>query len=546
MFPHIAGNLGFAVFLALFSLLTIQATARYLALHSTYFDLGIFLNHFTNIASDQGWRLYFVHFQPLMLIYSWIDKLIPAGSLPVVILSMQAAVLAWPAAFLYRRFGVVPAAAFALYFPIWYNALFDFHMDHLAVPLLFGFFFMEKRGRIGLSVILAVLLALIKEPFALQTAACGLYLLIFRKHGLAGAALIIIGLSYFFAATHYLIPFFSLEIGGGLESPEFSWLGHGLTDMIWFIATKPHLVLGDIISDSGKTRYLFYTFGALAFIPLLRPGILTVALPIMAISLLSRRENHSGLFYHYTAGLIAPLIMAFAEGLPRAREIWSRLKFPKALFGPLLLLFLIIIHIKMAPSPISRVFWDKDSWAHSYQAYIPTHRDKMIKEAIRLYVPSDPKAAVSVQNTLNWDYLARRDSYSVFPVGVIEPYDVIQGSGSTFKNFMSFIKTGEMIPLETEKKWSDFVVLDLKRPWFLIDGGCPWKNGRCQNNETFSSRFLALVQQTKERFDTVFEEDGFYILKRKTLSKNLFSKETPGGLPKILPHFPEQTSYPIQ
>ena len=49
--------------------------------------------------------------------------------------------------------GWSPTIAFILYFPLWYNGLFDFHIDHLAVPFIFGFLMMEKKGAIGFSVL---------------------------------------------------------------------------------------------------------------------------------------------------------------------------------------------------------------------------------------------------------------------------------------------------------------------------------------------------------------------------------------------------------
>lgn len=507
---------GFCLSLALSAFLTSMAVAKYYSFHSTHSDLGSFLNHFYTIASGQWWRLVFGHIQPFMAFWSIFHQLFPADWVPVIALFLQAVTLAWPVGMLYAYYGILPATAFALYFPLWFNALFDFHVDHLAVAILFGFFFLERAGRIWPAVLLALILALVKEPFALQTAACGLYLLLIRKCHLEGFILIVAGFCYFYFVSHYLQPYFTMGgLKGALDFPAYSWLGNNLSDMIIFMVTKPHIVLGEIFSESGKIRYFFYIFGVLGFISLLRPGILIVALPVMAISLLSRVENHSGLFYHYTAGLIAPLTIAFAEGLPKARKIWSRLNFPKAFFEPLLLVCLLIIHIKMAPSPISHVFWDKDSWAYSYQAYIPTHRDKMIKEAIRLHVPADPEVAVSAQNTLNWGYLAHRKYYFPFPFGVLQPHSVLKGSDRSLAGLWKFINTGEMTKAKLEEKWVDYVVLDLKRPWFIGDEGCPWQNGQCKNNGEFSSRFLALVQQTKERFDTVFEKDGFYVLKRK-------------------------------
>jgi len=515
---HGKSKTSLVLFLLLFCHLALLSCLKYSTLHSTYFDLGLYLNNFSNIATGEWWQLFFVHVLPLMLFWSWLYHFLPPDFIPFIILFAQAAVLAWPVGELYRHYGAIPALAFFLYFPLWFNALFDFHMDHLAVGLLFGFFFLERSGRIWTAVFLALLLALVKEPFALQTAFCGLYLLLIKKQKRAGIILILAGVLYFFVAVNYLAVFFSFGIRGEPSWQTFTGMGGSIGEILWFIVTKPFLVIKDILSDSGKIRYLIFIFGALAFIPLLRPGILIVAIPVMAIALLSNVENHSGLFYHYTAGLIAPLTMAFAEGLPTARKIWGRLNFTRALFTPLLLIGLLIIHIIVVPSTLGYIFWAKDSWAYSRQAYIPTHRDKMIKEAIRLHVPSDPKVTVSAQNSLNWGHLAHRKYYFSYPSGVLQPYKVIKEFDRPLTGLWNFMINHEVTGVNTEEIWADYVVLDLKRPWFLMDRGCSWKNEQCINDEQFSSEFIAVVQQTNENFEKVFQKDEFYILKRKTFS----------------------------
>lgn len=503
--------------LSLSILLVAMAALKYFSLHSTYYDLGIFLNFFFNIAQKEWWHLVIGHFQPLMYIYSQFYNLFPANAVPVITLSIQALTLAWPAILLYKRFGIIPAVAFALYFPLWFNALFDFHMDHLAVPLLFGFFFFEKTNRIGSAMIMALLLSLVKETFALQTAACGLYLMAGRKYWARGSILLIVGTAFFLLEILYILPYFSFADRLSFQTSGFSWLGQNLGEVVSFIFFNPHLVLMKILFDDGKLYYLFYLFAALAFIPFLRLKILLVGLPILGISLLSKEPNHTGLATHYTAGLIAPLIFAFAEGFPTAKQIWAHVGFSNRLFTPILLIIIIGVHIKIAPSPMSWLFWSQNSWAYNFSAYAQTDRNSMIKEAIRVHIPSDPKIVVSAQNTLNWGYLAHREYYFAFPVGVLQPHKVLKGSDRTLAGLWKFINTGEMTKAKPAAIWSDYVVLDLKRLWFLEDKGCAWKNEQCINNEEFSSEFMTMVQQTKEHFDTVFEKDSFYILKRKNL-----------------------------
>lgn len=505
-------NCGWVLFFGLFCLLAGMSVLRYLSLHSTYADLGIYLNHFNKPLGD-WWRLFIGHTQLLMPIWSFICGLLPKSAIPITVLSAQAAVLAWPVALLYRHFGLIPAVAFILYFPLWYNALFDFHTDHLAVALLFGFFFLVKKDRIGWAMSLALVLALVKEIYALQTIACGLYLLLTRKHREAGLSLMVAGGFWFFIAINYLLPYFSMGMRGGMDSPAYSWLGNSMGEIIWTITTKPHLILNEILSNHEKVKYLLAAFGALMFIPLLRPEILLVALPILAISLLSRSESYAGFQFHYTAGLIAPFVMAFAGGLPTAQRFWEQTPLPKNWFAPLLLTGILVGHIIISPSPIGRYFWRPGNYHAS--AYLPTNRDTMIKEALRRYIPSDTNVTVSTQNTLNWGHLIQRKYYLPFPIGVFQPFQPPNGANRTFAGLWNFIRTGNMAPAERENIFVDYVTLDLKRAWSVSDKSCYWHHGKCHNNEDVASEFLELVRQTKDQFETVFEKDEFLILKRR-------------------------------
>lgn len=87
-------------------------------------------------------------------------------------------------------------------------------------------------------------------------------------------------------------------------------------------------------------------------------------------------------------------------------------------------------------------------------------------------------------------------------------------SNRTWVGFWRFVHTGQMQPAITHDRYADYVVLDLKRPWFIIDKGCDWLYGACRNADV-AAEFLRLVDETRQRYDTVFERDGFMILQRK-------------------------------
>jgi uncharacterized membrane protein len=569
--------------IVLVAIFAAMAAGKYYALGSFFFDLESVLTSF-NYLNDRGetGRIFLGHAHVVAVPYLAALKGIPGNLAAPVILTLQALALATPFWFLYRDFGRLAAYAFVLYVPLWINNHFDFHFDHLAVPLLLWFFFSAKaRNAVGATVA-ALLLMMVKEPFALQTMACGVFLLWIglrpslnsvemncRRFIIAGLVLVVVGGVYFYFATHYLIPYFSGGARGGLDAGAFSWMGHSLGQMIGYLVTHPMDILWGVVSTPGKLTYLFVVFGLLAFIPLLAPSYLIPALPLLAIAMLSRLPNYYDYNTHYTAGLIIPVMLAFIHGLPKAHALWMRgarwvwrnvsgirvvflTRVATPLPGPfpqgekrlggqagegiyllgenalvavrearlskafyvLLAVWVLAGHVMLSPSPISRLFWSDKVWSYSWHVYVSTEREDMMKQAMFDYIPTDPDVSITTQNTVNWHHLVNRKVYLPFPLGVDIPHRVMDWSNRDLPGLWQFVRTGLMPPAITHARYADYVVLDLKRPWFIIDKGCDWLYGACRNNE-MAAEFLRLVDETHQRYSTVFEQDGFMILKRK-------------------------------
>jgi len=374
------------------------------------------------------------------------------------------------------------------------------------------------------AIIFAVALALVKEIYSLQSIFCGVYILLVdwnKGHEeskvslnsykrvtvyFSGIGLIIFGFLYFYIVLESIIPLHSFQ-AAILDSPAYSWLGTNITDMFWYIVTHTIDIFLEIFSNSDKVFYLILLFGALGFIPLLSPKPLIIAFPILAISLLSNNPNHYGLGYHYTAGLIAPMIFAFADGLPRAKIIWQKIGLYTEWFIPVLLAGLILLHIVLSPSPISRLFWTNKVWSYGYQAYIETNRDIMIKMAIENNIPEDSDIVVSIQNTVNWSPLVQRQHFLIFPEGIAEVQQ-IPYFGNNF--WPPEVKLKEVM--------AEYVVLDMKRPWFIGDIGCNWNFGKCTNEE-MKNEYLNWVETTRNIMQVAFEKDGFIIFRRIKLEQ---------------------------
>lgn len=460
-----------------FLLLAGMSCLKYLSLHSSLCDLGIFFSHLHNIKQGQWWILFSGHAWPFLLPYAWLFSL-PGEAGPLTILVCQAFFLVLPAYELLKRYTWSAFWGYVLFFPVWYNALFDFHIDHLAVPLLFWFFFLAEDKKYWQCLLPGMLLILVKEAFALQAASCGIFLILSgRKRGTArhtwkhalpaGLLLLLCSSYYFYFVVNKCFPF-CVPPGNkaGIQSPAYLWLGKGLGEMALFIFTHPLTVLNEVLSCPQKILYLLVLGGSLAFIPLLKPSYLIPALPILALSLLARSSLLVNLQSQYTAGLIAPLLMGFIHGL---QELKSRQNIKLYV-----LCILLISHILISPSPISWLFWSNTLWNFSANAYWKTPRDKMIKDALTKYIPQDPKITVSSQNTLHWKRLSARNTFLVFPQGVIKKATIFQMNKRTPKGFVHYLQTGQIPTTKHTEIVADYIVLDLQRPWFLYDRGCTW------------------------------------------------------------------------
>lgn len=535
--------------------LCLMVAGRYVALSSNVADLGFFLSNIANIEG-QWPRAFYGHVQPMMLLWGAGYQALPSGVAPIVLVMSQVLVLLGSVVAVWRVFGPWPGVAMLLYYPLWVNALFDFHFDHLAVPLLAAFFIACERRRFGWAALAAAALVLVKEPFALQTLACGAYFgwLAFHLRGSGvstrllalGVLLVLWGAGWFYGATHWLIPYFGDGGHGTLDSGAFAWLGSSLPEMIWTLVSRPDWVFAEIIGTPGKLVYLAVVFGLLAFVPLLRPTALIVALPLLMIALLSRLENYYGFANHYTAGLIVPFIVAFRDGLPVAQRYFAALsewigrqlerrsffqsaraltgngnlgliKNEQQLFSVFLFVWLLAGHWAFASSPVSRLFWSDKVWSYSWHAYVPTEREAMMKAAILEHVPADRRAFVSTQNTVNWGHLANREVYLPFPLGVAEPYGVMDWSNRDWRGFWEFMRTGDKSPAIIHERFADYVVLDMKRPYFVIDKGCLWLYGACRD-KTVEKTFLDYVALARNHYDVIFEKDGFVIIRNKNIS----------------------------
>jgi uncharacterized membrane protein len=503
--------------------LLLEANLRYASLSSNIFDLGLFFTNHFNFQSEYQ-RGLSGHVQALFPFFAFAYNSLPLPLAPSFLVLSQGIILSISVVLVWHFFGFPTGLAMALYYPVWVVGLFDFHFDCLVVLILVVFFIFTERQKFCCAAAAASLLVFIKEPFALEAAFCGvyLYLLAFRASNRGcrikliscGTLLGVWGFSLFYLQVHWLLPYFGGTEAGALEGPAFAWLGSNLSEIFWNLVSQPGRILQDIIFTPGKNKYLLVVFGLLGFIPLLSPAPLIVAAPILMISMVSHVVNHYDYATHYTAGLIVPVLIAFRGGFAVARAKCTAAFATQAPLHSIMLVVLLGGHWAFASSPISRLFWSDKVWSYSWRAYVPTQREETMKSAMLEYVPADPGVSVSSQNTVNWGHLAHRKVYMPFPIGVIDPHKVIDFSNRDLTGLWRYVRTGYKSEVITRDTYADYVVLDLKRPWFIIDSGCDWLYGACKN-EKKAAEFLNLVASALQRYDAIYSLDGFMILRRR-------------------------------
>ena len=174
---------------------------------------------------------------------------------------------------------------------------------------------------------------------------------------------------------------------------------------------------------------------------------------------------------------------------------------------------LLICHILLSPSPIGRKFYSPNSWNYHYSTYLPSDRDRLIKEALKTHISSDPNKIVSVQNSINFHYLMERKVFRIFPDGAADKSKYYT-QRLTFRQLIEFMRTGKTHRVHIENKFADYVVLDLKRPWFTFAQACEWVSGKCKGGTGFENSFMELIEKTKKNFEVIFKQDEFIILQR--------------------------------
>ena len=282
-----------------------------------------------------------------------------------------------------KALAVVLAGAY-LMFPALQSAnAFDFHAVALAPTFfLFAFYFLE-RERWAAFATFALLTMACKEDMPLLVAMLGLYALVVRRRWIAGLATMAVAAAWFLLAVGWIMPHFDTQAVSPLAN-RYAYLGDGPLEMAATLLTRPGVVLEHALTR-GNLFYLLKLLAPVAFLPLLAPQVLLLALPPLAVNLLSTDGfMHQLEGFHYGLTLVP---VAVASALYGARWLLRRLPRFRALpwlLAGLVLLAGLAYHRAYGYTPLAAGF--RDTWPHI------TDHDRLGEEIARS-IPAEASLA---------------------------------------------------------------------------------------------------------------------------------------------------------
>ena len=305
------------------------AVLRHEAFNAGRFDLGNMTQvvwstahgdplRMTDLQGEQISRLA-AHTDVLLAAFAPLWFVWPDPSLLLVVQALVVALGALPVFWLARKHLGSPRAAlgfalaYLLYPPVQWLVLDDFHAVAFACPLLlFGFWYLDE-DRLGAFAMVAGLAVLTKEEVGFAVAALGLWYALARGRRRPGLLIAAAGTAVSLLAILVVMPAFS--DGESDFYRRYAEVGGSPGGIAESVLTDPlHVV--QVAFDGRGLGYLLRLLLPFGLV-LLAPLTLVVALPELAINLLSSTPTQTSIHFHYTAAIIPALAAGSVFGAAR-------------------------------------------------------------------------------------------------------------------------------------------------------------------------------------------------------------------------------------
>ena len=462
------GKIILAISITFFICFSALAVLRYTSLHTSVFDMGLYDKKIWQISVaplvDIPYKITFGHFQPILIFYSLIYKIIDS---PVIIQVLQAAVMTSGVIPLYlmakqhlNNAGLtfLVAIVYLLYPSVGFNASLDFHPDHLYVSLTMWAFYFAEKDKYFFAILFVSVGAMAKEPLILGASFFGLYIALAKKQHRIGMTAFVFFLLLFFTVVYIILP-------SANQLPTFAE-SYGENTNAFNMKSLMNILL---MAKVRKSLFIYFLLAPLLFLPLLDWKRFLPAAPLIVIPLLSTTYLHSALDSQYTAGIIAPAFVASIFSLKKLKGYFS-MEYVNAV-AVLVVVMTLTFHIAHGPSPLSINFW-KSGWAEIWHKsnYTSGEHEEVIKEAI-YKIPGGKDIVILSQGNVNHSRLAHRyNNKYLFPDSLED---------------------------------ADYILLDTNRPLMMA----------AQVDEQTYVNLLGGIRNSPE-FYVEFERDGVVLFKR--------------------------------
>ncbi|HET8912524.1 MAG TPA: DUF2079 domain-containing protein, partial [Ktedonobacteraceae bacterium] len=273
----------------------------------------------TNCYGLGGISRFAIHYEPILFPISLI-YLVWAN--PIVLMVFQVLVVASGAlpAFWLARLRLRnnwAAVAFPLLYLLYpaqqYAVNFDFHAVTLTISLLlFALYFLYTRKTISFFIFIVLCLAC-KEEIAGVVLMLGLWTIILQRRYRVGLGLIVLALLW--TGLGLLVVHYASPLGHSLLASRYAYLGTGPLQIAKYILSHPISLLQQHLWEGSHRLYLVKLLEPAGLLPLFAPWALILALPTLALNLLSSTPNMYSGDFQYSAEIIPILIFSAIEGV---------------------------------------------------------------------------------------------------------------------------------------------------------------------------------------------------------------------------------------
>jgi uncharacterized membrane protein len=347
-----------------------------------------------------------LHVEPILIPISWLYWLHPGPEILLVLQAVIVALGALPAFALAKRIlhsewlALVFALAFLLSPAVQAANWLEFHPVTLAPTFLLATFYFLFAGQAGWFAFFAVLTAFCKEDMGLLIFMLGVYVGLALKRWRWAIPTIILGLGW----SLFAVLVIQGGLGGNYHWGRYAYLGDTPGAILAALVTRPAFVFAQL-AEANALGYIAQLTLPTAFLALLAPGALLLALPSFAINLLADfppMHQVDSLIY---AAPIAPFVIVAgifgAARILRRADAAGRRPIAAAFIAVGLVIALFVAQSLYGYLP----------GGANYRLYEVSEHDR---RAASIIGQIDPADALSSQDTLNPHVSGRRTSY-IFP-----------------------------------------------------------------------------------------------------------------------------------